>query len=1091
MNKQLRNHLLTLAFAMGSYSCGAFAEDIDLFASAAPVAGGGRPNVLIVIDNSANWSRNDQHWPGNDKQGQSELRALLRLLPEVPDTVNIGLVMFTAGSGGNKNGAYVRFHSRPMNGTYKTTTATAFGPAGTERTYRQALEELIGTDTCVNGPNSLNGTPNCILKNYDSSTEKISTSSVDYSAGMFEVFKYFGGYTNPANAHTDIAGSPISASQYGALRYAGNPDAKSDPAAYVNGLTDTTKRAYISPIDNQCATNAIILIGNGFPNNDSPASLLSGVGGNTTQLPMPRMNGNGLITPTGNDIRYTDEWAKFLYTTDVHSSAGQQNVKVYTVDAYNAKPDIQQNRLLKSMADQGGGRYFVGKDENAILDAFRDILLDVKAVSSVFTSSSVPINATNRTQHENQVYIGMFRPDADSRPRWYGNLKRFQVGIINGELTLTDRDGLKEAIAASTGFLQSCAKSYWTTDSGAYWDFSPESAGQCDTATTFSDLPDGGTAEKGGAAQVLRRGNDPTNPGYVVRRTVYTTCTDAASCPTALNPSTSLVPFDATSVSAGRLGVSTAAEQQRIIDHTLGVDVNNENRNADTTESRPSLHGDVIHSHPLPVTYGSSTGVVLFYGSNDGSFRALSGDTGKELWAFVAPEHHSRLKRLTDNSPIVQYPGMTVGVVPTPQRKDYFFDGSPALYQNADNSAVWVFPTMRRGGRMVYALDVTTPTSPTIKWRLGCPHATNDTECSTGFEAIGQTWSTPRVAKVKGYDSGNTPILIMGGGYDTCEDTDSPTPPCSGSIKGNKVYVINANTGVLLASFPTTRSVAAEVTLVDRDGDGYVDHAYVADTGGTLYRLDLSNATSLVPMSSANWALNPIAQTTVAGHKFLQAPAVLALANTAYVAIGSGDREQPLNSQYPYLQDVVHRFYMFKDRFASAAAVQNLDDDSTMANYTASTTCSTKLATSHNGWYMDLNSGLPSRQGGEQTVTSALIFGGIVYFSTNRATPTTSAAICTPNLGEARGYAVNLLNASGAVGTQDICGGTRSGLFQGGGIPPSPVTANLLVNGKPQSILFGGVQRSGGASSSIGAQKIKPNISGKRTRTYWYTQGNK
>ena len=99
--------------------------------------------------------------------------------------------------------------------------------------------------------------------------------------------------------------------------------------------------------------------------------------------------------------------------------------------------------------------------------------------------------------------------------------------------------------------------------------------------------------------------------------------------------------------------------------------------------------------------------------------------------------------------------------------------------------------------------------------------------------------------------------------------------------------------------------------------------------------------------------------------------------------------------------------------------------------------------------------------------------------------------MCTPDLGEARGYALNLLNASGAIGTEAICGGERSSIFTGGGLPPSPVTATLPVNGKPVTVLFGGAHRSGGASSAIGAQRIKPAISGKRTRMYWHTHGNK
>ena len=44
-------------------------------------------------------------------------------------------------------------------------------------------------------------------------------------------------------------------------------------------------------------------------------------------------------------------------------------------------------------------------------------------------SASLPINATNRSQNENQVFIGMFRPDGGGKPRWYGNLKHYTVQI--------------------------------------------------------------------------------------------------------------------------------------------------------------------------------------------------------------------------------------------------------------------------------------------------------------------------------------------------------------------------------------------------------------------------------------------------------------------------------------------------------------------------------------------------------------------------------------------------------------------------------------------------------------------------------------
>ena len=123
-------------------------------------------------------------------------------------------------------------------------------------------------------------------------------------------------------------------------------------------------------------------------------------------------------------------------------------------------------------------------------------------------------------------------------------------------------------------------------------------------------------------------------------------------------------------------------------------------------------------------------------------------------------------------------------------------------------------------------------------------------------------------------------------------------------------------------------------------------------------------------------------------------------------------------------------------------------------------------------------------------MTSSAIFGGLVFFSTNRPLDSSTVS-CANSLGEARGYAVNLLNASGAVGTEAICGGERSNTFVGGGLPPSPVTGTVPVDGNPVTVMIGGVQRTGASSSPIGAQKVKPVIAQKRTRIYWYKHGDK
>ena len=263
----------------------ASAEDIDLFVSNSATSV--NPNILVIIDNSANWSAANQHWPGGVKQGQSELRALRTVVNEIrpsdatSSTLNLGMMMFTAGQGSDIDGGYLRFHIRPMT-----------------QTNVDAFKELIGdpaSATC-SGTNSLTGAPNCIYHNFDSPFEKTATADTDYSAALFEAFKYFGGYTDVAHAQADpgVAGVPPSGAvaphTFGVTRRTGTIPAsrssdeykKFDRAAY----TADDKATYVSPIGstNSCAKNYVIFIGNGFPTQDSPATLLSGVQGAASQL---------------------------------------------------------------------------------------------------------------------------------------------------------------------------------------------------------------------------------------------------------------------------------------------------------------------------------------------------------------------------------------------------------------------------------------------------------------------------------------------------------------------------------------------------------------------------------------------------------------------------------------------------------------------------------------------------------------------------------------------------------------------------------------------------------------------------------------
>ncbi|MCU6433496.1 hypothetical protein LPB67_06835 [Undibacterium sp. Jales W-56] len=955
----------------------------------------------------------------------AKLSAIKTVLDKITVPMDIGLALYSPT--GSPKGAYIRFAPRNV---------------GTDMTNRTALKNILSLISTKNEYNGLKDEPEA----------------------FYEIFKYFTG-TNPyagglppKNPNVDIIGNAGS--------YAG-------ATAFGQGMTSGFAYSGTGPyssVSTTCANDFIIYIAanNGFSPGD--------VQGNQSY---EGLSAGPALPPASLATYWGDEWTHYLYNYPGHK------ISTYVLDAASpGNSDAFYTSYLQAEAKQGGGTWQYVTSEAEIVTALMKILVQIQGINSTFASASLPVNATNRDQNKNQVFIPMFRPTVDASPRWMGNLKQYQV-IGSGNLDLGDVTGAP-AISPVTGFVTECATSFWTSDSGTYWNNLPGTPkGTCPVTSysPYSDSPDGPIVEKGGVAEVIRKGNNPpatdTSPTWLPdKRVIYTQPAAGGS----------LATFSATSPGLATETGLTGTPLTDLANFVLGQDVNDENGNKNYTESRPSLHGDAIHSRPLPIDYGTN-GVTAYYGANDGMLRAVDTKSGQERWAFVAPEFYSKLPRLKNNLPLISYPTMPPLVTPTPTPKDYYFDGSISLYQSLANAKIWIYPTMRRGGRMLYAFDVTNPATPAFKWKLGCPHLGDDNACikdPKGFDMsnIGQTWSTPRVtSKIQGYTG---PVLVMGAGYDKCEDDDKAAPSCSITPKGAFVYVIDADTGVVIKSFPTLRSVAADVALLPTAG--VVDHAYAADTGGNIYRIDFGASVS-------SWSMTRVAYTNGAGRKFLFAPALLrASATKVYLALGSGDREHPLQSNYPFNPSpgITNRFYVYVDDLAVVpTTANNLDDTKIMYDRTVSTASSCNdlavlPSSTMKGWFMDLNQHLPGFA--EQTVTSALIVGGTVMFSTNRPVPT-AAGTCSTPLGKAEGYMVNLFNGSGAIGVLGACGGARSSTFVGGGLPPSPVLATVPINGKPTTIIIGAANRSGAACGSLCVQTPPFPSSPKRKTIYWKSSG--
>lgn len=520
-----------------------------------------------------------------------------------------------------------------------------------------------------------------------------------------------------------------------------------------------------------------------------------------------------------------------------------------------------------------------------------------------------------------------------------------------------------------------------------------------------------------------------------------------------------------------------------------------------TINIRPSLHGDVLHSRPTVINYGGTIGVVVFYGANDSVYRAVNGNQtnpagstlpvpGSELWSFIPRDFFGSLTRMRDNSPLLQLPSTPGGIVPTPRRKDYFIDGSSSVYQtintNGTTNTAYLYLAMRRGGTFFYALDVTVPTSPTFLWKIS--------NTDTDFAELGQTWSQPKVVFVRGYAN---PVLIFGAGYDPAgEDVE---PPVADSM-GRGIFAVDAVTGAMVwrASYGVTAgcsgtttkasctlpemkySIPADITLLDHTGnDGYVDRLYAADLGGNIWRVDLEPTAGNTP---DNWKVTKLASLgCVAGvcasgvtpRKFFYAPDVVPTSSYNAVLIGSGDREHPLYTDAAY--NKINRFYMIKDTNTGNEGTDLNITQSTLVNNTpvAPATSATYDGT-QDGYYITLGTG-------EKVVNAPLTVAGYTYFGTNTpATPSSNS--CTSNLGTARGYQVAPL-----LGTQN------SVIYDGGGLPPSPVAGSVIVNVNGTDMVLPFCIGCGGAPddtcrSALCGATPPITVSTSRSRTYWYKQ---
>ena len=448
-----------------------FAEDVDIFNAPSNVTVGA-PNVLFILDNSANWSKASQKWPApSATQGEAELLAISTVVGGLRKPLNVGLMMLTETG---QYGSYVRFGIRPM---------LQGGAGSAVSTSNTALRSILSSISAkVNDP-----------------TEKVSQAHDGYANAMFETWRYINGGLSWAGMDPkgDFSGNTTAASAAVVGQTSG--------FAYVSGANQAR---YVPPTGyGTCATTYIVFIGN---NRNGTMPYTPGASDPATTT----FNDASVFVNANDNARYPivgvtpqESWASFLRVRPDLPVNQRANgaVITYAIDAYNAQQDASFTTMMRGMARLGGGKYFKASSDAELLANLQFIIDEIQAVNSVFAAVSLPVSVNQRGTFLNQVYLGVFRPDALAKPNWPGNLKQYQIavanaGTANATLFLADKNGLA-ATSASTGFISPGVTSFWTANSN-FWSLSYYPGSQ--SAGGSSDAPDGELVEKGGVAQGLR-----------------------------------------------------------------------------------------------------------------------------------------------------------------------------------------------------------------------------------------------------------------------------------------------------------------------------------------------------------------------------------------------------------------------------------------------------------------------------------------------------------------------------------------------------------------------------------------------------------
>lgn len=384
---------------------------------------------------------------------------------------------------------------------------------------------------------------------------------------------------------------------------------------------------------------------------------------------------------------------------------------------------------------------------------------------------------------------------------------------------------------------------------------------------------------------------------------------------------------------------------------------------------REHVLGDIIHGKPVyvkkpPFNYSenayqafktaqSGRQGAVYVAANDGMMHAFNSDTGQELWAYVPSFSWPKMKVLAD----ADYAN----------RHTYSTDGAPTLSDIYTGTA-WktiLVAGMSGGGNGYYALDVTTPGSPTILWEFKDPN-------------MGLSFGNPIVGK----RADGTWIVAFTSGYNNADGV-------------GRLYIVRADNGTLLDTISTgvgsaaTPSNLGKISAWVDDGlnDNTIQRIYGGDMLGNVWRFDINNI--LPPAGKDAFKLATLQGPGAYVQPITTKPELGLVGNKAVVFVGTG--------RYLGTSDLgdlgQQSVYAIKDRLdATPLGIPRSTTPCTFVSQTLTALdANTRIITSNNavdfdstttcGWYIDFNPG--NQTPGERINIDMRLQLGVLALATN------------------------------------------------------------------------------------------------------------